>query len=310
MNVLMYHFVSSSKDAPLFAGVPGVAVEDFELQLSYLIKNGIALCEQDIKHASRSGHYPGDEYFYLTFDDGIKQHFNNVYPMLKDYGLQASFFIPTMALESNMVPILEKQRLLQYNLFSNYQEFLDIFCMLAIKISRAKDKNIFYPNTENINNSQNYLIEYDFYSNKDRYFRMLRNEYLSTEEFSNIINTMFANFYINDKEFIDEYYLSIDDIKIMNDNDMIIGGHSYSHPFLDKISVIEMQKEIDRSVDFLQNLIGKDIHSFSYPFGAFNNNVVEYLRKSKFHYAFSTKVEGANHCYAIGRNDPASFFKK
>ncbi len=310
MNVLMYHFVSCLNDSSLFLGVPGVKVEDFETQVSDLIKNGTALYEEDIRNASIDKNYPTDECFYLTFDDGMKQHFNNIYPILMDYGLQASFFIPTMPLESNKVPVVEKQRLLQYNLFNNYQEFLDIFCMLAIKISKVKNKNIFSPNIENIHNSSHYLKEYDFYSNNDRYFRMLRNEYLSEAEFSNIINSMFSNFFNKDKEFINEYYLSIDEIKIMSNNGMVIGGHSYSHPFLNKIPLKEMHKEIDRSTKFLQNSIGRSVDSFSYPYGAFNDDVVAYMRKSKFNYAFTTNLEGANQRYAIGRNDPASFFKK
>jgi hypothetical protein len=34
------------------------------------------------------------------------------------------------------------------------------------------------------------------------------------------------------------------------------------------------------------------------------------MNKSKFNYAFTTNLESTNQRYAIGRNDPASFFKK
>ena len=70
MNVLMYHFVSCLNDSSLFLGVPGVKVEDFETQVSDLIKNGTALYEEDIRNASIDKNYPTDECFYLTFDDG------------------------------------------------------------------------------------------------------------------------------------------------------------------------------------------------------------------------------------------------
>ena len=39
--------------------------------------------------------------------------------------------------------------------------------------------------------------------------------------------------------------MSLEDLKKMKKNGMIIGGHSYSHPFLNKIPELEMKKEID-----------------------------------------------------------------
>ena len=310
MNILMYHSVSSSADAQLFSGMHGVTVRDFEDQLSFLIKNSTVLGEKDIRSASLSGIYPKDDCFYLTFDDGFKQHFNNVYPILKDYGIQASFFIPTMHLESKKIPTVEKQRLLQYNLFSDYQEFLDVFCTIARYKVNGKARDVFYPNTENINSSQNYLSEFDFYSNKERFFRLLRNENLSAKDFSNIINHMFEKFYSDDGKFINDYYMSASDIKIMSDNGMVIGGHSYSHPFLNKIPIDKMQKEIDRSMSFLRQVTNKNINSFAYPFGAFDDNVVDYLQKIGMDYAFDTRRQGKNHRYNIRRNDGTYFLKE
>ena len=310
MNILMYHFVSSSSDSQLFSGMHGFSIENFETQLCYLLKDGTSLCEKDIKSAALSGDYPSKNCFYLTFDDGFKQHFNNVYPVLKDYGVQASFFVPTMAIETGKSPTVEKQRLLQYNLFSNYKEFLIVFCKLARSICKSKDSNFFYPDIENIKNCQTYLEEFNFYSNEERYFRMIRNEYLTIEEFSEIINTMFTKFYSNDKEFIDEYYLSITDLKIMSNNGMIIGGHSYSHPFLNRISVKKINEEINKNISFLYKTINKEINSFAYPFGAFDDNVIDCLRQKNMDYAFDTRTRGVNSRYNIKRNDAADFFKR
>ena len=120
---------------------------------------------------------------------------------------------------------------------------------------------------------------------------------------------MFSKFYSNEKKFIDEYYMSISDLKTMSNNGMVIGGHSYSHPFLNKIPVNEMQQEIDRSMLFLRRKVDKSINSFAYPFGAFNDNVVDYLRQSGLDYAFDTRSQGENSQYNLKRNDAASYFK-
>jgi peptidoglycan/xylan/chitin deacetylase (PgdA/CDA1 family) len=306
----MYHFVSSDKDSFLFKNMQGVTISEFEKQLSILTKNGLGLMEEDIKNAALTNDYPEDKYFYLTFDDGFKQHYNNVYPVLKDYGIQASFFVPTMALETGIIPTVEKQRLLQYNLFSEYQEFLGCFCRQSRNYMKSnKRQEHFYPEPENIENSASYLKEYSFYSNEERFFRKLRNEYLSIKEFTGIIDIMFGKFYNDDKQFIDEYYMSISDLKDMNKNGMIIGGHSYSHPFLNKIPVSEMQIEIDKSIKYLRNTVANDINSFAYPYGAFDDNIVEHLKNIKIDYAFDTRPNGNNEQFNIRRNDAATYFK-
>ena len=85
MNVLMYHFVNSSNDSSLFKGMHGVSIDEFERQVKFLTKNYRSLTENDIKNAAYNDVYPDEFSFYMTFDDGLKQHFKNVYPILKDF---------------------------------------------------------------------------------------------------------------------------------------------------------------------------------------------------------------------------------
>jgi peptidoglycan/xylan/chitin deacetylase (PgdA/CDA1 family) len=303
----MYHFVNSESDSILFSGMHGVKEKDFEKQLKNLLKSGCILTEADIKDAAFKEKYPNDDHFYLTFDDGFKQHFDNVYPLLKDYGIHGSFFVPSMALETGKIPLVEKQRVLQYNLFTNYEEFLNIFCSLV----RAKfEKMSFcYPSDDNVRNCRDYLKEYTFYSDGERYFRKIRNEYLNNGEFQLIINEIFEKFYSTDYKFINEYYLSIQDLKTMQKNGMVIGGHTYSHPFLNKLPVNQIKHEVEKGMVFLRNKVDKDINSFAYPFGAFNDNVIKCLKQSGIDYAFDTRTEGPSTRFNIRRNDPATFFK-
>jgi len=144
--------------------------------------------------------------------------------------------------------------------------------------------------------------------NEERFFRKLRNEYLSIKEFTGIIDIMFGKFYNNDKQFIDEYYMSISDLKDMEQNGMIIGGHSYSHTFLNKIPVPEMQIEIDRSMKYLRNTVANDINSFAYPYGAFDDNIVQHLKNIKIDYSFGSRPNGNNEQFNIRRND-ATYFR-
>jgi Predicted xylanase/chitin deacetylase len=79
MNILMYHFVSSEKDYQLFSGMNSIKVETFEKQIIKLKKKGTPLSSDDINTAVLNRDYPGDDFFYLTFDDGFKQPFYKRY---------------------------------------------------------------------------------------------------------------------------------------------------------------------------------------------------------------------------------------
>ena len=303
MNILMYHFVSSQNDHQLFSGMHSVKVETFEKQIISLKKKGTPLSSDDINSAVLNRDYPSDDFFYLTFADGFKQHFTNVYPVIKDYNLEASFFVPTMAIESRKCPIVEKQRLLQYNLYENYDLFLKNFCNQVRKFHKFSNDKFFYPDYENIKKCTKYLKQFTFYSDQERYFRFIRNEHLTSREFSIIIDFMFSKFFKTDNEFIEKYYLSETDLSIMSKNKMIIGGHTYSHPFLNKLSSKKIEIEVKRNISYLSSVINQKIRSFAYPFGAFNKNVIRCMENNNFDYAFDTRTKGDNNKYNIRRND-------
>ena len=52
-----------------------------------------------------------------------------------------------------------------------------------------------------------------------------------------------------------------------------IGAHTISHPQLTRISFQEAVREIKDSKEYLENLLGKEIKMFCYPYGEFNEEV-------------------------------------
>ena len=214
-----------------------------------------------------------------------------------------------MAIESRKCPNVEKQKLLQYNLFENYNLFIENFCNQVRKIDKFSKDGFFYPDRENIKKCINYLKQFTFYSDQERYFRFIRNEYLTVREFTGIIDLMFSKFFTTDNEFLEKYYLSEKDLAIMSKNKMIIGGHTYSHPFLNKLPSKKIRIEVKRNVSYLSSVINKKISSFAYPFGAFNADVIRCMEYYNFDYAFDTRTKGDNSKYNIRRNDVKNYFK-
>ena len=87
---------------------------------------------------------------------------------------------------------------------------------------------------------------------------------------------------IKTKKIMDE-----SDIRIWIKNGMKIGSHSKNHKILTKIDQNELTKEISSSKIELEKLIGEEVVSFCYPYGKFNLDVINEVKKN-YSYALTT----------------------
>jgi peptidoglycan/xylan/chitin deacetylase (PgdA/CDA1 family) len=308
---LMYHYIHSANDDAIFHNLQGVSVEEFEKQLQFMIKNFTPINHKTLLDFFTKNQPLPKNAFYLTFDDGFKQHFTNVLPLLKKYNLQGSFFVPTMPLVEKRMHFLEKQRVCQYAFFDTYGDFLKLFYEAAKEIV-ARDKLVnIEPTEKNIQAAKSFLSQYDFYSTQERFYRKVRDFILTFEEAETIIDKIFHTVH-SEEEFIDKYYMTLAELKSLNEAGMSIGAHSHSHPHLETLERDVMQQEIDKGFAYLRENIDKSINSFSYPFGTYSDTVIDYLTSLNIDYCFTTKdsIEDAlDRRYEMKRVDAASFKK-
>ena len=289
LKVIMYHFVHHESDDSVYRGIPGLTAQEFDKQLDFLCKDHEPISHNDLKeYFSNPGYKLPDKCFYITFDEGLKQQFTNAIPVLNKYQIGASFFIPTMPLQDRKISLVEKQRVCQYTCFSTYRSFLDNFMESLFHLYPQLESEQLYPTEENINAQKDYLGEFEFYSNEERFYRKVRNDYLSTEIFEAVINKIFLSKYGSESEFIDRYYMTWEEIRNAESLNMVIGGHSHSHPMLEKLPIADMKNEIDLSLSILnENLKGK-VDTYAYPYGTYNQSVSNYLKDVGIIYSFAT----------------------
>jgi len=77
-------------------------------------------------------------------------------------------------------------------------------------------------------------------------------------------------------------------IKEWIDEGMSIGSHSFSHQNLTKIKNNELKTEIDGSKKYLEDKFQLHINNFCYPYGKYNQIVINEVKKSKYKKAFTT----------------------
>ena len=111
-----------------------------------------------------------------------------------------------------------------------------------------------------------------------------------------IVRRLFAEFVTSDETaFACELYMSVEQIACLRRHGMHIGSHGYSHAWLNHITPEEQAIEIDRSLEFLQGLgIMKADWSMCYPYGGFNNSLLEILRTRECRIGFGVEPRVAD----------------
>ncbi|MGZ8515802.1 MAG: polysaccharide deacetylase family protein [Chitinophagaceae bacterium] len=79
-------------------------------------------------------------------------------------------------------------------------------------------------------------------------------------------------------------------IQEMSRNQMEIGSHSYSHPYLNDLSQGNLEYELERSKKDLEAIVGGEIISFAPPGGWFKQGVLSAAKKAGYKAFFSCEI--------------------
>jgi len=96
--ILMYHKISEGQASNLYER----SKEEFEKDIKYLIDNNISVISfSDLADIKKSGRMPEQHSAIITFDDGDKSWYDIAVPLLKKYGIKATFFLWVEKIGSN-----------------------------------------------------------------------------------------------------------------------------------------------------------------------------------------------------------------
>ena len=84
-----------------------------------------------------------------------------------------------------------------------------------------------------------------------------------------------------------EEVMSLEQIRSLPES-VTIGSHTLSHPLLPRIDLDDATREIALSRSELEEKLNRKISLFSFPFGGFNQKLVEICKSAGYHRVFST----------------------
>ena len=85
-----------------------------------------------------------------------------------------------------------------------------------------------------------------------------------------------------------ENVMSLDQIRALPVDLVTIGSHTSSHPYLPSLTEEDARREITRSRIKIEEILGRKVQLFSFPFGGFNEKLVDICRSAGYQRVFTT----------------------
>ena len=285
IHIVMYHYVRNIKKSK-YPNIKGLEFSDFRKQIAYLKKNFNLLSNNQFIEILNSRKIPKKKSILLTFDDGYRDHFEYVFPFLKKQDVSAVFYPPIMCIKNKAVLdvnkihfILEKEE--------NRDKILNLIFLYVKKILNKNPQQI---GIEKIN----LFSRYD--DKKTILIKRLLQNHLPLPYRKKIADKIFKDIVnYSEEEFSKILYMNKNNIQELYKNNFSIGSHGYNHYWWEKINKNEQEMEIKKSINYFKKIKVFDKNfSVCYPYGSYNLQTLNLLKKYKIKYALTTKVGSVN----------------
>jgi peptidoglycan/xylan/chitin deacetylase (PgdA/CDA1 family) len=283
----MYHYVRDLPNTP-WPRLKGMLTSTFRQQLRAL-REHYELATLETALAFLQGAYtPRRDLCLLTFDDGLKEHYTEVTPLLVEHGIQGIFFLITSCLQEQHVASVHMNHVLMATLdFTEYQQ-------------------AFFQRRRLLTSLPSAMFQVDPHVAQRTYrwdtpevaaFKYLFNFVLTAEVRDQVVSSLFTDYIASEASFAPSWYLSWDEARAMQEAGMVLGGHSHQHRPLATLSAADLAWDVRTC----QQLVHANLHPqadrpFSYPYGkadTFNTQTITHLRALGATCAFCTEV-GSN----------------
>lgn len=273
----MYHYVCEHSNVFPYAKFKNI--EDFKNEISFLsrdhvfvgLSNGLErLCfENNDRHL-----------ISLTFDDSLKCHYE-VALYLHSKSIPATFYIPSLPYVANDFISAHKAHIIAAKFGDKcYNLFIETAKKLYLTVEDIVDQ------------SEESKFANQYNNNKDlsmtKAFKRIVN-YSGEYSAVNIVLDKIINTH-SLRPFLEDYYLSLSQIKDIFEMGHEIGSHSFSHRLLSRLSKSQQELELKQSKNFLESVLSSEINSFCYPYGrkvSYNDYTLQLLREVGYDNAVS-----------------------
>ena len=250
----MYHNIAPNS-APLGHKMQGITLTEsvFNWQIKILSRFFKIISLQDYIENKNSGHKMSFNTIAITIDDGTWQTYNIGSFIWNKFKTPVTIFVNTCQIDQG--PLIWGGYL-NALCFENLYECVDVFEYKLPLISK-KDQ------IETKRKLHKLSLEF---GNQHVFFLDLQKKYPLTNDIFNYYKGMSSEQLRNSTE----------------DSLVTIGAHTHSHPSLDLLSYNDQKKEIETSKTILEQILNRNVNSFAYPSGLYNDETIRILMELNF----------------------------
>lgn len=228
----------------------------------------------------------------LTFDDGLLCQYKIVYPLLRKLKIKAFWFVYTSIFTNKPSP-LEIYREFRNNYFKDINEFYNFFF----------SDNFFIKNKEKFNKFKKKIKKeikfkkkiFPFYSNNDLLFRLTRDQFLSQNQYVEIMKRIMKTKKVKTSKIIKKLFIKKKHIVEMKKNGQVFGLHSHNHPTnINKLNYKDQINEYKINLKYLKKITKTNITCMSHPCGEYNKKLLNFFLKKKITLGFKSNMSPTN----------------
>ncbi|NOJ39140.1 polysaccharide deacetylase family protein [Bradyrhizobium australiense] len=293
--ILMYHRVSTTRHDPW--GLT-VTPENFVEHIELIVRNRRVMSLRDFFQRFRSNTLPRGA-VAITFDDGYADNFYLVAPLLKRFDIPATLFITTGYLDRPEFWWDELDRLLF--LSSSLPSELDLTI-------NGKQWLFRRPWIESLSSGR-WLERQNRPSSRHKLLRQIWQQMraVSPEAREDVLRQLRRRLSRSDDADapFEHRPMTKEEVASFSQDELIdIGAHTLSHPKLSTQPPLAQHLEISRSKEICEELIGREVVSFSYPFGDKSAQTMLLVRRANLQLACTTRsgpVRPTDDCFDLPR---------
>ncbi len=234
LSILIYHRVRSSID-PICPREVNAATFEWHMKLVANNFNVLPLSEAISLHGSSA--LPAGS-LCITFDDGYADNAENALPILKRFGLAATFFVSTGYLDGGRMwndTVIEAIRNMPEGALDLTAQGIGKYQLDSWDDRRICSQSII-KQIKHLPQHQRLLI---------------------AEQLANLLVEPLPN----------DLMMTSEQVKELSLSGMDVGGHTVTHPILATLSRDDAKREISNGKKHLESIIGKQVDLFAYPNG-------------------------------------------
>lgn len=241
LTIVAYHYVRDLPRTP-YPKIKGLLTDRFVSQLEFFQANYEMATQESVLSYLDGAYVPTRNMCYLTFDDGFKDHFDTVLPILTEHKVEGAFFPVTDCIEFGWVAPVHKNH----------------FLMAAVDFEELKRRSIEIISSEFPDQSLEVDRPSDAYeldTPEVADYKYLMNVTLPPNINASVMNSMFAQVFGDEAKFAEGLYLSWSELSEMQNAGMRIGGHTRKHKFLSKLESEDQSDEIITSLAHMRQAL-------------------------------------------------------